>query len=404
MQIHELTQRLQVEEGILDTAKAAAGKLGAGIQGAKQGFQQSGINRNVAATGDRAYKVWSSYKTQLQQSAAEQGRTLSAPEVEKALLAFVSKNLLGGQYLANLTNKDDIINLVKKISGTVTTSSTGGTTTKTDTGLTHQANPNNPNQPPPKPAPGAAGAFGATAGKLGGQPAVQPPGQPATKPAVQAPAKKTTLGTYGAPGTPQPITTPTGQIISKPGDPSYAELAKKAQAATAKQSVQEAVPTVKPGQLAARSAQRNAPVTPATNTMANAPVSKVNVANPTNPNQQSAAPASAPAKAAPVASKPNANEKQLFTQLVRAAALASPSVSAGQETPAQKKNQNTTNDAAGMVDQVRNTEQQQAQLAPTQLAKAGAVLRQTFQIDSSVESTGDQAVDALLLAMGFKPQ
>jgi hypothetical protein len=45
-----------------------------------------------------------------------------------------------------------------------------------------------------------------------------------TLPAPQATPAATTTST----SVPQPITTPSGQIISKPGDPSYAELAKKA--------------------------------------------------------------------------------------------------------------------------------------------------------------------------------
>jgi hypothetical protein len=37
---------------------------------------------------------------------------------EQALLAFVTKNLLGGQYLPNVINKKQIMDLVKQLSGT----------------------------------------------------------------------------------------------------------------------------------------------------------------------------------------------------------------------------------------------------------------------------------------------
>jgi hypothetical protein len=102
----------------------------------------------------------------------------------------------------------------------------------------------------------------------------------------------------------------------------------------------------------------------------------------------------------------NAQEKELFRQLVRAAGIASTTAPTGQTAASNASSASTTKqptNAAGMLDQVRNTEQQQAQLSPQKLADAGQVLRQTFQIDSSIESTGDSAVDALLLAMGFRP-
>lgn len=329
MQIHELTKR-QIDEGIVDQLK---GGVKGAIQGAKQSYQQAGINRNVAATADKAANVWASYKMQLDQSFAEQGKKATPADYEKALLAFVSKNLLRGQYLNNLTNKDDIIGLVKKIAGTTATSSTGGTTTQTDTGLTHKASATNPNQPPAAPAPAGAGAFGQMAKQVT-KPGPAPVQQP-TKPAVQSKPVRSRV-----PSTPAGEPFSIGGQTLNPKDPKQAELIKRAQTAAARTPVSEAIATPQ--------------------------------------------------------------EKQLFAQLVRAAALASPVVQTGEKPGAKDSKEKQPQDAAGLVDQVRSTEQQQAQLTPAQLAKAGEVLRQTFQIDSSIESTGDQAVDALLLAMGFK--
>ena len=47
----------------------------------------------------------------------EQGKKITSVDYEKALTAFVAKNLLGGQYLPNLINRDQIVGLIKKIAG-----------------------------------------------------------------------------------------------------------------------------------------------------------------------------------------------------------------------------------------------------------------------------------------------
>ena len=115
MQIHEITYS-RVDEGILD-------KVGAGIQGAKAAYKQSKINRQTDQMADKAYGVWDTYARQLEQFAASKGpEALKAFQdrsdgiYQKSLMAFVQKNLLGGNQLNKLINKDDIINLVNKIS------------------------------------------------------------------------------------------------------------------------------------------------------------------------------------------------------------------------------------------------------------------------------------------------
>ena len=245
MQIHEITQRRtsQVDEGI---GSAIGGALGKGIGAVKKvgtavaspfrdaaaGYRGGKVNAQVGAIADKAYRAWSTYRQQLDQ-AAPTGKADPAT-VEKQLLAFVAQNLLKGKTLSTLINKQQILDVVKKIA-TTTPSSTGGTTTATGTGLVHTANPANPNQPQPaatpaKPAtlPGA-GSFGQMAGQLGAKPVVNPAttAKPATTPATKRTKVKT-------PSTPGGATDIVGGQKLDPNDPNNANLFKAISAATKK--------------------------------------------------------------------------------------------------------------------------------------------------------------------------
>lgn len=128
MQIHEITQRnaTRVDEGI---GSAIGGALGKGIGAVKKagtavaspfrdaaaGYRGGKVDAQTNAVADKAYRAWSSYKQQLDKNAP--GGKADPAMIEKQLMAFVSKNLLGGQYLPNLINKDQIIKLVKQIAG-----------------------------------------------------------------------------------------------------------------------------------------------------------------------------------------------------------------------------------------------------------------------------------------------
>ena len=245
MQIHEITQRntIQVDEGI---GSAIGGALGKGIgavqkagtaiaspfRDASAGYRGGKVNAQVGAIADKAYRAWSTYRQQLDQ-ASPTGKADPAM-VEKQLLAFVAQNLLKGKTLSTLINKQQILDVVKKIA-TTTTSSTGGTTTATSTGLVHTANPANPNQPQPaatpaKPAtaPGV-GAFGQIAGQLGAKPVVKPAttAKPATTPATKRTKVKTPSTPGGAPAS-------VGGQKLNPNDPNNANLFKAIKTATKK--------------------------------------------------------------------------------------------------------------------------------------------------------------------------
>lgn len=264
MQIHELTQKKQVEleEGIIDSVKS-------GIAGAKQGYQASKTNRAVGKLADKAYRAWKGYEAQLLKSdpkAKEDGT------YETQLLAFVNKNLLGGMYLPNVINKDKITGLVKKIAsipaptggagafgqiagqlsqgpavGTQSATGTGGTATTTAAGQVHKANPNNPNlQPTATPlAPAATTTSAALSGttppskiivpqKVGGSPRQPTPANPAIKiPYGSAPVAGVPFNKDG--------TLTIGGVRRLPGSPEY----NNAVAASKKPTMNEATDPIK---------------------------------------------------------------------------------------------------------------------------------------------------------------
>lgn len=124
MQIHEITVQ-QLDEGILDQAKAAAGAVGSaynkvkgGVQGAVQGYQQARTDRAVAQAtkdlADKAAKVWLQYARTLKTANPDPQRY--AQLYKQALTAFVQKNLLKGQNIGSVINKQEIIQLIDSIS------------------------------------------------------------------------------------------------------------------------------------------------------------------------------------------------------------------------------------------------------------------------------------------------
>jgi hypothetical protein len=124
MQIHELTKP-QLDEGL----GSALGKIGGGISnianrvvgavspvgGAKDAYTSAVRPQQIKMLSDKVYTVWKQYEKTLLQSNPDARET---PMYEQALLAFVTKNLLGGQYLPNVINKKQIMDLVKQLSGT----------------------------------------------------------------------------------------------------------------------------------------------------------------------------------------------------------------------------------------------------------------------------------------------
>lgn len=122
MQIHELTQP-RLDEGVASTlgnlvggARARASALGQKLSPVgdfKSAMADPMRQQQIKMLADKVYRGWKQYEKTLLQSNPDARET---PMYEQALLAFVVKNLLGGQYLPNVINKDKITALVKQLS------------------------------------------------------------------------------------------------------------------------------------------------------------------------------------------------------------------------------------------------------------------------------------------------
>jgi hypothetical protein len=120
MQIHELTKP-QLNEGPLAFAQNVAGKIGAGVAGAKSGYQQAQYARKYADMANKAQQSWNTFATQLEKSIADPAQKAAFinrtdGRYQQTLQAWVEKNLLSGQYLPNFTNKDQLLAIIAKLS------------------------------------------------------------------------------------------------------------------------------------------------------------------------------------------------------------------------------------------------------------------------------------------------
>jgi hypothetical protein len=125
MQIHEVTKdNKQINEGLASTLGNLAGKISAKVSDIgdtitgggefKAAMNDPKRQQQIKMLSDQFYLAWKAYEKTLLQANPDARET---GMYEKALLAFVTKNLLGGQYLPNVINKDQIQSLVKQLSG-----------------------------------------------------------------------------------------------------------------------------------------------------------------------------------------------------------------------------------------------------------------------------------------------
>jgi hypothetical protein len=458
MQIHELTQKKKVdlEEGVTDTLGGAVGKTVSGVKNVGSaiaspfkniagGYRDARMDQKISAMADKSYRSWKSYETQLLKSDPN-ARTNG--QLEQSLLAWVSKNLLGGMYLPNVVNKDKIIGLVKQISGGGTGASAGQQPPATQqTPATQHTGGKVAGQLSQTPGAVAkrnaraqgtqanaagAGAFGQMANQLGGtkpntmanapvsKTNVAKPGnlnQPQQTPLQQATALQQQAqgqkpaATFGkVPSTTTPVKVGGATRAGAPTPEEQAVLQQKIAAATKKPAMNEAIPTVKPtvrpvGGLAARSAQRNAPVAKPGTPAPAAPGTPAPASAPTTP----AAPGTPATPATPTAPASPGNEKELFKQLVQQASLAQTAApgggasgsggGAGQPNAKAGKGQaGAPQDARGMAQALR----QQLDPAIVKALPALAAAAEKLSGTKQVSSTGNPAADGLLILMGFQ--
>ena len=126
MQIHEITKS-QLDEGLLDLAKGAAGAIGRGaaavgragsavaspFKAIKGAYQQGAGTSNTQLIANKAAGVWNKYAQTLKASTPDPARY--ATLYRQTLMSFVQKNLLGGQPITSAVNKQEITQLIDAI-------------------------------------------------------------------------------------------------------------------------------------------------------------------------------------------------------------------------------------------------------------------------------------------------
>ena len=182
MQIHEITQR-KLDEGVGSFLGGLAGSI-ANVAGdvmgaispggdAKSAYASAVRPQQIKMLADKAYTGWKQYEKTLLQSNPD-ART--GDMYYQSLLAFVTKNLLGGQYLPNVINKNQIIALVKQLSQSEETAKTPPAKDTTPPATNPAKDITPPATNPAKAAPGVMPASVASSAQ--GQKMQQAYGQP----------------------------------------------------------------------------------------------------------------------------------------------------------------------------------------------------------------------------------
>ena len=122
MQIHEITQR-RVDEGLGSFLGKVAGGISAGANKLGQAIAPGGDFKNAYANkmrtqqtamlGKKVAQIWANYVEQLKATTPDPARYNTM--YQQALTAFVQKNLLSGQPIANAINKQEINKLITNI-------------------------------------------------------------------------------------------------------------------------------------------------------------------------------------------------------------------------------------------------------------------------------------------------
>jgi len=424
MQIHELTLKKkteQLDEGIASSIGSAVGK---GVGAVKKvgtavanpfrdvaaGYRSGKVDSKTNSIATKAHRAWTAYRQQLDKAAP--GGKADPATVEKQLMAFVSKNLLSGQYVPNLINKDQIIKLVKQIAGsnvaTQAPTKTAPPATVTKPGVSANATQDAVTKTPAAIEKGKEVALGDKHYRwLGAQwaevnPKTGKAGQTAEKAIAPELTKMAQAGKFA-----QPFIAPgSGELGA---DQKAANLAAGKKAAPYGFDTTTGKPLPKPTKAKTLG---TVPSTPAgaTTTSPAAPTEQPiflggKKLDPKNPNDAKVIAQLKSQGKLQEALQP-AQELELFKKLVTAAAQAQPEVATGQSNTTGagadggtggKKIQNPKQMIGAVTQAVGST------VDATRLKAAGDAIRKNFQIDAAIGSTEDDAVDALLMAMGFQP-
>lgn len=216
MQIHEITQ-IQLDEGVgsfLGGVVGGATNIANTLVGAvspvgpaKDAYASAVRPQQIQMIRDKVYTAWKQYEKTLLQANPDARAT---GMYQKALLAFVTKNMLGGQYLPSVINRQQIETLVKQLSGSEAV-------TEADEVVVGAVKPG---------APTAAERAKLQAQIAAADKAAKPPAGGATPPVVgtTAPATPTATSAPATPTAPAPTNTMANTPVSKtntakPGNP-----------------------------------------------------------------------------------------------------------------------------------------------------------------------------------------
>ena len=381
MQIHELTQP-RLNEGIASALGGLVGHAQAGANalthklsgsGNYQAAKQDPVRQQqIKMLSDKTYRAWKSYEKDLLRSNPDARET---GMYEQALMAFVNKNMLGGVYLPNVINQQQIRQLVAQLSqptgvteAEVTGAAKPGAPTAAEREKLQQRIQAATGNAKPKANPKAKTATGNAKPKAGAASANKPsPGAGAFGQMASQ------LGDTGATSTGgQSQATPTG--VKHTASPNNPNQPKATATATA---------TPEPATTATAGAPPGAP-----------------------PGTPAATPAQQPAtKPAPVATP---NEKDLWLKLTQQTAIAQNAAPGGTSSQTSASNQSSTTQTSSNSSKnmdAREMAQRMRQELPEELIRnfpAASRLAQQLTGDLRATSTGNPAADALLILMGFQ--
>ena len=229
MQIHELTQKKQIEleEGVFDTLGGAVGKTVSGVKNVgsaiaspfkdvAQGYSTARQDQKVSAVADKAFRAWQKYVAQLEQSIAVQPASATATTAPGAAQATKPNTMANAPVSKTNVAKTDATNGDTAPGATVppATNQSANATARgeqnkgfgfnRDTGVAFNSQ-------------AEKDAFKA---QVGNAPATTPPATAATKPNYGAQTGAGAKVTYNQPTSGIPntnITQPTNAIGPKPG-------------------------------------------------------------------------------------------------------------------------------------------------------------------------------------------
>lgn len=265
MQIHEITQKplSQIDEAVMGSIGQGLGKAVSGVKNigsavaapfrdVASGYKTGRQDQQIAAMADKAYRAWTAYAQQLRKSVADRGDPKALDAFDQRKDPLYKKSLLAfvqKNLLGNI-NLSNATNQADILSIVNSLSAPGSTTTSKGTSKPKEPPVSPPGKTPPPTPPGSTPPTGGTPqyGKNLGSTATY--NQPTGVPSTQNPIPPG-IKQQAKGATPAASAAPTGpKVTAGPVTPAErAEYEKKLAAAAAKTPVAEALDAATEKQL-----------------------------------------------------------------------------------------------------------------------------------------------------------